>query len=85
MGGYFDSQSVSGRVRETGAGKRLFLSDTYVAAVGDHAFILAATHLAATCRAYTVDNWIDLWVKKKGSEYSFKSTTELKNHWVCLG
>lgn len=56
-----------------------------MAAVGDRAFILAATHLAATCRAYTVDNWIDLWVKKKGSEYSFESIAELKNHWVCLG
>lgn len=75
-----EQESERNRSRE-----KVFLSDTYVAALGDHAFILAATHLAATCRAYTVDNWIDLWVKKKRSEYSFKSIAELKNHRVCFG
>ena len=34
---------------------------------------------------YTVDNWIDLQVKKKGSENSVNSMIELRNHWVCLG
>lgn len=71
-------------MRGQGAGGKVFLSVISMAAVEEYAFILAAIHLAAMCGRYTMDNWIDHWVKKKGSEYSVKSIAELKNHWVCL-
>lgn len=49
--GNFDRHGVSGGVRGPRARGKVLQSGMHVAAVGDHAFILAAIHLGASCRS----------------------------------
>lgn len=72
-GSDFDRHSMSGRVRGPRARGKVLQSGIYVAAVGDHAFSWQQSTWLPRAGAYTM--YIGLvWVKKKGSENSVKST-----------